>query len=195
MSWKAEATTPWLMQIVLFLTLGLLVFPSQIIPVLGIGLLVSAFLMFVARPFSVFAALLPFGLKLKTITFISWVGLRGAIPIVFATYPRYVAKLLHVAVPEKVKQRTPPDIELSDTMKSELTKIEIDDKSPAIGKKILEIGFPRAALIALINRRGVFITPNRSTIIEQGDKLVIIAENAESLKLVHECLDHMQQET
>jgi potassium/hydrogen antiporter len=213
----------WLMQIVLFLTLGLLVFPSQIVPFVGIGLLVSAFLMFVARPFSVFAALLPFRLKLKTITFISWVGLRGAVPIVFATFPllagiekshmifnlvffisltsvllqgttlRHVAKLLHVAVPEKAKQRTPPDIELSDTMKSELTEIEIDDRSQAIGKRILEIGFPRAALIALIKRRGVFITPNGSTIIEPGDKLVIIAENAESLKLVHECLDYQEK--
>jgi cell volume regulation protein A len=215
----------WLMQIVLFLTLGLLVFPSQIIPVLGIGLLVSAFLMFVARPFSVFVSLLPFRLKPKTMTFISWVGLRGAVPIVFATYPllagiekshmifnlvffisltsvllqgttlRHVAKWLHVTVPEKAKQRTPPDIELSDTMKSELTEIEIDDRSPAVGKRILELGFPRAALIALIKRRGVFITPNGSTVIEPYDKLVIIAENAESLKLVHECLDPRQPAT
>jgi cell volume regulation protein A len=215
----------WLMQIVLFLTLGLLVFPSQIIPVLGIGLLVSAFLMFVARPFSVFVSLLPFRLKPKTMTFISWVGLRGAVPIVFATYPllagiekshmifnlvffisltsvllqgttlRHVAKWLHVTVPEKAKQRTPPDIELSDTMKSELTEIEIDDRSPAVGKRILELGFPRAALIALIKRKGVFITPNGSTVIEPYDKLVIIAENAESLKLVHECLDPRQPAT
>jgi potassium/hydrogen antiporter len=209
----------WLMQIVLFLTLGLLVFPSQIIPLIGIGLLVSAFLMFVARPFSVYACLLPFRLRLKTITFISWVGLRGAVPIVFATFPllagieksqmifnlvffisltsvlfqgttlKYVAKWLHVSVPEKAKQKTPPDIELSDTMKSELAEIDIDDKSPAAWKRILDIGFPRAALIALIKRRGSFITPNGSTVIEPNDTLVIIAENAESLRLVHECLD------
>jgi cell volume regulation protein A len=213
----------WLMQIVLFLTLGLLVFPSQIIPVLGLGLLVSAFLMFIARPLSVFVSLLPFRLKSKTITFISWVGLRGAVPIVFATYPllagiekshmifnlvffisltsvllqgttlRHAAKWLHVSVPEKAKQKTPPDIELSDTMKSELTEIEIDDRSPTVGKRILELGFPRAALIALIKRRGVFITPNGSTVIEPNDKLVIIAENAESLKLVHECLDYHEK--
>jgi cell volume regulation protein A len=209
----------WLMQIVLFLTLGLLVFPSQITPVLGLGLLVSAFLMVIARPLSVFVTLLPFRLKLKTITFISWVGLRGAVPIVFATFPLLagigksqmifnlvffisltsvllqgttlgiVAKWLHVAVPVKARQKTPPDIELSDTMKSELTEIEIDDRSPAAGKRILDLGFPRAALIALIKRKGVFITPNGSTVIEPGDKLVIIAENAESLSLVHKCLD------
>ena len=210
----------WLMQIVLFLTLGLLVFPSHVIPVFGLGLLVSAFLMFVARPFSVFVCLIPFRLRLRTITFISWVGLRGAVPIVFATYPLLagieksemifnlvffisltsvllqgttlgvVSKWLHVSVPEKAKQRTPPDIELSDTMKSELTEIEIDEKSPSVGKRILELGFPRAALIALIKRKGVFITPNGSTVIEPFDKLLIIAESAESLKLVHECLDN-----
>jgi potassium/hydrogen antiporter len=213
----------WLMQIVLFLTLGLLVFPSQIVPVLGLGLLVSAFLMFVARPLSVFVSLLPYRLKLKTITFISWVGLRGAVPIVFATFPLLagigkshmifnlvffisltsvllqgttlgiVAKWLHVAVPVKAKQKTPLDIELSDTMKSELTEIEIDNKSPAVGKRILDLGFPRAALIAIIKRKGIFITPNGSTVIEPNDKLVIIAENAESLTQVHKCLDYQEK--
>ncbi len=213
----------WLMQIVLFLTLGLLVFPSQITPVLGLGLLVSAFLMFVARPLSVFVSLLPFRLKLKTITFISWVGLRGAVPIVFATFPLLagigksqmifnlvffisltsvllqgttlgiVAKWLHVAVPGKAKKKTPLDVELSDTMKSELTEIEIDERSPAIGKRILDLGFPRAALIAIIKRKGIFITPNGSTVIEPNDKLVIIAENAESLSLVHKCLDYQEK--
>jgi len=214
----------WLMQIVLFLTLGLLVFPSQITPVLGLGLLVSAFLMFVARPLSVFVSLLPFRLKLKTITFISWVGLRGAVPIVFATFPLLagigksqmifnlvffisltsvllqgttlgiVAKWLHVAVPGKAKKKTPLDVELSDTMKSELTEIEIDERSPAIGKRILDLGFPRAALIAIIKRKGIFITPNGSTVIEPNDKLVIIAENAESLSLVHKCLDYQEKQ-
>ena len=215
----------WLMQIVLFLTLGLLVFPSQIIPVIGTGLLLSAFLMLVARPLGVFASLLPFGLKMKTITFISWVGLRGAVPIVFATYPllagidksgmifnlvffislssvllqgttlSIVARWIRVSVPEKAKQKTPPEIELSDTMKSELTEIFIDDGNPVIGKRILELGFPHAALIALIKRSGKYITPNGSTILESGDTLVIIAENAEALKQANKCLLPLQEDT
>ncbi|MGB8490926.1 MAG: potassium/proton antiporter [Bacteroidales bacterium] len=214
----------WLMQIVLFLTLGLLVFPSQIIPVIGTGLLLSAFLILVARPLGVFASLLPFGLKMKTITFVSWVGLRGAVPIVFATYPllagidksgmifnlvffisltsvllqgttlSIVARWIRVTVPEKAKQKTPPEIELSDTMKSELTEIYIDEGNPVIGKRILELGFPRAALIALIKRSGKYITPNGSTILESGDTLVIIAENAESLMLVNKCLLPLQED-
>jgi len=77
----------WLMQIVLFLTLGLLVFPSQIIPYFGIGILISLFLIIVARPVSVFLSLLFFKMRLRRRFYISWVGLRGAVPIVFATYP------------------------------------------------------------------------------------------------------------
>ncbi|MDO5836513.1 MAG: potassium/proton antiporter [Methanobacterium sp.] len=76
-----------LMQIIMFLALGLLVFPSQIIPILGIGLVISFFLMLVARPLAVFLCLTPFKVPLKDQTFISWVGIRGAVPIIFATYP------------------------------------------------------------------------------------------------------------
>lgn len=66
----------WLMQIVLFLTLGLLVFPSEIVPVMGIGMMIAAFLIFIARPLSVFISLLPFKMKLRRRFYISWVGLR-----------------------------------------------------------------------------------------------------------------------
>lgn len=77
----------WLMQIILFLTLGLLVFPSQILPVVGIGLIISFVLIFVARPVSVFLSTAFFKMKNRRRLYISWVGLRGAVPIVFATYP------------------------------------------------------------------------------------------------------------
>src|SRR5690606_9816767 len=84
---KSFDSFAWLMQIVLFLTLGLLVYPSQIVPVIGIGLLISAFLIIIARPLIVFISLLPFKIDLPSRWFYSWVGLRGAVPIVFATYP------------------------------------------------------------------------------------------------------------
>lgn len=77
----------WLMQIVLFLTLGLLVSPNAMIPLLGLGLLISLFLIVVSRPFSVFLTTFPFKMSFARRSYISWVGLRGAVPIVFATYP------------------------------------------------------------------------------------------------------------
>lgn len=77
----------WLMQITLFVVLGLLVFPSQILHVLVPGLVVTASLMLVARPLGVFAALLPIRVPLKEQAFIAWAGLRGAVPMVLATYP------------------------------------------------------------------------------------------------------------
>lgn len=201
----------WLMQIILFLTLGLLVYPSEMIPLLVPGILVSLFLIFIARPVAVMLSLSVFKMYNRDRLFISWVGLRGAVPIVFATYPMLigvdsshtifnlvffvtiisvlvqgtslplVSKWLHVALPHKLRRRTPADIELSDSVKSELIEVDIMDDSPAAGRKILELNFPKTALIVMINRSGKFITPNGNTQIMKGDKLMILAETAESL--------------
>ncbi len=162
----------WLMQIILFLTLGLLVFPSRILPLAGMGLLMSAFLIFVARPIGVFASLAFFKSNIRSKLFISWVGLRGSVPIVFATYPLLagipkadmifnlvffisvtsvilqgttlsaVAKFLHVAVPAKAKRRIGFDFELNDTIKSEMEEITLGEGSRAIGKRIVELDIP-----------------------------------------------------
>lgn len=77
----------WLMQILMFLTLGLQVFPSRIVPVIGMGLVLSLFLMFFARPVSVFLALAGSDLSTQEKVLISWGGLRGSVPIILATFP------------------------------------------------------------------------------------------------------------
>ena len=204
----------WLMQIILFVTLGLLVFPSRIVPVFGIGLLISGFLMFVVRPVSVFLCLAPFRLKTRIKGFISWVGLRGAVPIVFATFPLMagiekadmifnivffisltsvliqgtsiprVAKWLHVSLPARVKPITPADILLSESINSEMAEIIISTESRSAGKKIVDLGFPLNARIALLKRDNKYMIPDGQTLIKPGDKIILLAGNKEILSQV-----------
>lgn len=196
----------WLMQIVLFLTLGLLVFPSQIIPYMGIGLLISLFLIVVARPIGVFISLMFFKMKLRRRFYISWVGLRGAVPIVFATYPllagvekanmmfnivffisvtsiiiqgttlSVVAKWLNVALPEEDKKLSTADQLMAENPKAEMKEMIITSDCSAVDKKIVELGFPKNAIIAMIKRDNTYITPNGSTKIEADDVLIVLAD-------------------
>jgi len=208
----------WLMQIVLFLTLGLLVFPSEITPYMGIGLLISVFLILVARPVGVFLSLIFFRMKLRRRFYISWVGLRGAVPIVFATYPllagidrahmifnivffisvtsvliqgttlSVVAKWLHVALPIKAKKLTATDLLLAENPKAEMQEIIITPDCSAVDKKIVELGFPKNAIIAMIIRGDSYITPNGATKIEEDDTLVVLADRFEVFDEVHKAL-------
>jgi cell volume regulation protein A len=85
----------WLFQIVMFLALGLLVNPSELLPVAGLALLVGLFMILVSRPMAVFLSLLPFrNMSVRGRLFVSWVGLRGAVPIIFATYP-WISEVPH----------------------------------------------------------------------------------------------------
>ncbi len=208
----------WLMQIVMFLTLGLLVFPSRIAPIAGPGILIALVLIFVARPLGVFLALAFFKMKLRDKLFISWVGLRGAVPIVFATYPLIagiqkadiifhlvffisassvllqgstlplVARWLKVTVPKKAKKVTALDMELYDTIQSEFVEIILPGNSNAIGKAIVKLGLPKPSLIVLLVRDGKYIQPNGATILEEGDKLLVLANNKEILGGVYKTL-------
>lgn len=208
----------WLMQIVLFLTLGLLVFPTQIYPVIGLGLLISLFLIFVARPLSVFLSLIPFKMKNRRRLYISWVGLRGAVPIVFATYPllagiekanmifnivffisltsvliqgttlSIIAKWLHVALPAKAKPIAPVDIFLSERAKTAMAEINIPAEAHAVGKKIVELAFPKTAIIAMIKRGEQYITPSGSTVIEADDHLIVLADNPTGIEQAYKSL-------
>jgi len=84
---RVHDTLAWLAQLGMFLMLGLLVFPSALVSVAEEGLVIAVVLALVARPVAVLLSLLPFQIDLKSRLFISWVGLRGAVPIILATYP------------------------------------------------------------------------------------------------------------
>jgi cell volume regulation protein A len=216
---KSFDSFAWLMQIILFLTLGLLVYPSRIIPVFGIGLLISVFLILIARPISVFLCLLPFKLQTRVKLFVSWVGLRGAVPIVFATYPLIagvekanmifnivffisltsviiqgttlpkVAKWLNLILPENRKPKNQSDLELAESLKSALVEITVPENSKAIGIMLVELKLPKNTLISIIQRKNRYITPTGSTTLEGNDKLFILSEDKESLGKVFEKLN------
>jgi cell volume regulation protein A len=207
----------WLMQIVMFLTLGLLVYPKQIAPILGEGILISVFLILVARPIAVFISLaFAKDMNFRKKFFISWVGLRGAAPIVFATYPLlanveyahtifhlvffisvssvllqgttlpYVARWLHVNVPWKIKRSFPLDIELKEDFKTELIEMDIPEDSPAAGKAVVDLNLPKSAFIVLIHRTGKYFTAKGETIIETGDHLLMMADSRETVTRIYQ---------
>jgi cell volume regulation protein A len=199
----------WLMQIAMFLTLGLLVFPSGIVAVASSGLLIAAILIFLARPLSVFVCLFPFRFGLSEKVMVSWVGLRGAVPVILATFPLlagtpqaqmifnivffvvlasvliqgtsvpFVSQLLKVNTPFNGKKRYPIEFEQTEGIDASLNDIIIPYKSRVVGRSIAEIGVPAEALIVLISRADKFIVPNGSTVIEGGDVLLVLAKEEE----------------
>ncbi|MBJ7881188.1 potassium/proton antiporter [Gelidibacter salicanalis] len=210
----------WLMQIVLFLTLGLLVFPSQIAPYIGIGMLISLFLILIARPVGVFISLIFFKMKLRRRFYISWVGLRGAVPIVFATYPllagiekanmifsivffisvtsiliqgttlSVLAKWLNVGLPEKSKIINEIDQLLLDLPKSSLQEFNVLSNFFAVNKRIVDLNFPKSAFIIMIKRDNQFIRPGGSTEIKSEDILMVLADDEGDYLKVHEALKY-----
>lgn len=207
----------WLMQIVMFLTLGLLVLPSEIVPIMGEGILISAFLILVARPVGVFISLaFARDMNFRKKLLVSWVGLRGAAPIVFATYPLlagveyahtifhlvffisvssvllqgttlpYVAKWLRVSVPWKIKRSFPLDIELREDLKSELVEMDVPDDSPAAGKPVVDLNLPKGAIIVLIHRAGKYFTAGGETVLEIGDHLLLMADSKDTVRRIYQ---------
>ncbi len=208
----------WLMQIIMFIALGLLVNPHEIIPIIGTGVMVSLFLILVARPIGVFASLLFFKMKFRELLFISWVGLRGAVPIVFATFAvtagiekstlifnivffivitsialqgttlMVVAKWLHVDKNISAARHYPLEIELTDNFKKQLVEVTIPDNCPQANKRIVDMGFPRNSLIVMIERNKQYITPNGSTVILPGDNLLVMTDSIRDLQAINTCL-------
>lgn len=199
----------WLMQIAMFLTLGLLVFPARLIPVIGLGILASLFLIIVARPVAVFLCLAFFRMKLNEKALVAWVGLRGAVPIILATFPLIAglpqadtifnlvffivitsvllqgttitrfARWLGVDAPSPPRPRYPLEFEATENLNSILVNIETPPDSYIVGKQIVDVRFPKGALIVLIERGEEFIVPRGSTVLEAGDTMLVLADRRE----------------
>ncbi len=202
----------WLMQIVMFLTLGLFVNSDELLQpeVLILGCSVGFFLILVARPLSVFACLLPFRkFTARARLYISWVGLRGAVPILFAIYPMMddveyadllfnvvflstiisllvqgttvsgMANLLGLAYEER---ESAFDVNMHEDMKSVLTEVEVNESMLESGHTLKDIVLPENTLVMMICRDGEYFVPQGKTELRLGDKLLVISDRGEELE-------------
>jgi cell volume regulation protein A len=192
----------WLMQIVMFLTLGLQVFPSRLPAVAASGFAIAIFLMLIGRPVAVFLTLAMSHIRFRERALIAWVGLRGAAPIILATFPLvagveragqifsvvffivftsaliqgtsvpWMANLLGLSLPETAPSRDPLDV--ISTANRELLEFQIQAASRFAGQRVLDLGLPGGVLMVLIERQGVAIVPSGSTVVLEGDKLLFL---------------------
>lgn len=202
----------WLMQIVMFLTLGLFVNSDELLQpeVLILGGAVGLFLILVARPVSVLACLAPFRkFSTKARVYVSWVGLRGAVPILFAIYPLMagiehanllfnvvflstiislvvqgttvsgMANLLGLAFEERESAFS---VDMHEDMKSGLTEIEVNDCLLESGHTLKEITLPENTLVMMVCRDGEYFVPQGKTELKLGDKLLVISDRNEELQ-------------
>ncbi len=201
----------WLAQIVMFVTLGLLVFPSHIVPLIGAGFFLTFLLMVVARPVSVLLCLLPFNMNMRKKVMVAWVGLRGSVPIILATFPfmagipqadtifnivffvviasvfiqgtsiPFLSKILKLDVPLAYKMSYPIEFEKTADIDAELIDVVVPFDSEVVGKRISDLDIPKKCLIVLICRGGKFVIPSGSMIIQSGDVLQVLASKADFL--------------
>lgn len=195
----------WLMQIMLFFILGLLSFPSKLPEVMLYGISISIFMIIIARPIATFVIMKFFNASLKEILFISWVGLRGAASIVFAIFAvtqkitfendiyhiiflialisvslqgtliPFVAKKLDLVDNNESVLRTFNDYK--EEKSTQLIEMTIPKGDRLEGKSIMDANIPDEILIVMIKRKGEVLVPKGSTVIEEGDILVLSGNN------------------
>ena len=198
----------WLFQIIMFLCLGLLVNPHEMLEVAVVALLIGVFMIVIGRPLSIFLCLLPFGkrINIKSKMFVSWVGLRGAVPIIFATYPvvagvpgadvifnivffitilslviqgttvSKVARIMGLSTP---MEKTGNDfgVELPEDIDSDLRDVTVTrEMLDAKGDTLKDMNLPQGTLVMIVKRDNEYLIPNGTLKLHVGDKLLLISE-------------------
>ena len=198
----------WVSQIALFTSLGLLVFPSTLDDVAWEGLLIAAVLMFVARPLAAALSTLPFGYSPRETLLVGWAGLRGAIPIVLATFPviegidngrlifdiaffavlastllqgatiEPLARKLRVTTSQPAVPRPLIEVGTIRRLGAEVVEFPVGPDDALAGRLVNEAGLPREALVSVIVRGEEALLPRGSTRIEAGDRLHILVRGS-----------------
>jgi potassium/hydrogen antiporter len=199
-----HAGLAWVAQIALFFTLGLLVFPSELGDIAVDGVLLAIVLTLIARPVATFLTTAPAGYSPREITLISWAGLRGAVPVVFATFPviehipeaehffnlvffvvitsaliqgatiNPLARRLRLTGREQAVPRPLMEVGTIRRLGAEVLEFPVRDGDALVGRLVNELGLPRDALVNIIVRDDEALLPRGSTEVVQGDRLHIL---------------------
>jgi cell volume regulation protein A len=202
---RVHAALAWLSQITMFLVLGLLVFPTRLLDVAGLGLALAFFLTLVARPLVVALCLIPFRYPPREIAYIGWVGLRGAVPIILGTFPvlagapgamfifdivffivvfnafipgatlPWVTRRMGLDVAEPPSPKAVLEIESMQPLNGELMSFYIDPALAVTGVQVHELPFPEGAAATLLVRGQDLIAPRGNTVLEPGDHLYVFS--------------------
>ena len=194
----------WLFQIIMFLCLGLLVNPHELLDIALVATLIGVFMIVIGRPLS-------FGKKItnRSRLFVSWVGLRGAVPIIFATYPvvaqvpgadvifnivffitivslviqgttvSLAARMLKLSTPLE-KTGNEFGVELPEEIDSDLSDMTVTTEMLEEGDTLKDITLPNGALVMIVKRGTEFLIPNGSLKLHLGDKLLLISDKKSS---------------
>lgn len=194
----------WLGQIIMFVFLGLLINPSSLLDVWLEGLLIAAVLTLVARPLSVVPVMKLFGFNAREMTLVSWVGLRGSVPIILAIYPLiyglpgaslifsvvffvvlisatvqgstlpWVARTLGLTEPPPVTPAATLEITALGDVDADIVEYQLGDNSRASGRRLSQMALPDGTVVAMITRGNEVIPPRGSTLLHAGDHLFIV---------------------
>ncbi len=211
----------WIAQIALFVMLGLLVFPSRLVTVAPKGILIALFLIFIARPLVVMIFLMRTKFSYKDKIFISWAGLKGATPIVFASFVanhfgekanslfdivffvvlasaliqgsslKWVAKKLDLLIEAVDDPNFPVDMELMEKTKNGIAQYRIRKKDYAHDKRIIDIKLPKGTKVLFLKRSGQFIIPDGGTKLMAGDNALVVTNNKTE---INDALEHLKYE-
>lgn len=203
----------WIAQVVMFLTLGLLVFPGRLDEVAVEGTALALVLVFIVRPLAVMICTAPFRMELPERVLLSWAGLRGAVPVVLATFAviaavphsseffdivffsvlvstvlqgttfEPLARRLGVASDERPPAESPIEVGTIRNLGAEVVECEIGTGDAASGVRVRDLDLPRGALISIIVREGRAITPRGSTRVQDGDHLYVLANRKQASAL------------